>query len=70
MVSNDGSLAMTGALRRGLLLIVVIFVLFYLFTDPHGLASFARDGSSALWSGVQQLFSAVIDFLDALFNQK
>ena len=58
---------MTGALRKGVILLVVVFVLFYLFTDPHGAAGFARDGSSALWDGLRQMFSAIIDFLNALF---
>ncbi|MGH3413344.1 MAG: hypothetical protein ACRDPH_09725 [Marmoricola sp.] len=60
---------MTGAVRKGVVLIVVIFLLFYLFTDPNGLAAFARDGSSALWHGLRQLFSALISFLDALFGK-
>ncbi|WP_310962693.1 hypothetical protein [Nocardioides terrisoli] len=55
---------MTGALRKGLFLLVVIFIGFYLFTDPHGLASFTRAGGGHVWDGLSSLFSAVITFLN------
>lgn len=57
---------MTGALKKGIVLLVVVFVLFYLFTDPHGLAQFARTGGAHLWTGLSNLFSAIITFLNDL----
>lgn len=57
---------MTGALRKGVVLLVVVFVGFYMFTDPNGLAALAKDGGAKLWDALQQLFSAIIAFLDAI----
>lgn len=57
---------MTGTLRKGMVLLVVVFVGFYLFTDPNGLATTAKDASSKGWDGLQQLFEALIAFVDAI----
>lgn len=55
---------MSGALRKGVLLLVVVFIGFYLFTDPHGLAEFTRTGGAHVWEGLSNLFSALKAFLD------
>jgi hypothetical protein len=57
---------MTGALRKGIVLLVVVFVGFYMFTDPNGLAQVVKDGGGNLWDGLQNLFAAMIDFLNAV----
>lgn len=57
---------MTGVMKKGLVLLVLVFVGFYMFTDPHGLAQTTRDGSHALWHALTQLFGAVIDFINAV----
>jgi hypothetical protein len=58
---------MDAALKKGAVLLVLVFVGFYLFTDPSGLATTAKDVSSALWDGLHHLFEALIRFLNALF---
>ncbi len=44
------------------LALVVVFLGFWMFTDPDGLA----DSSGALWGATTQLFSAVIRFFGEL----
>lgn len=53
---------MTGALKKGVFLLLVLFVGFYLFTDPAGLADLVR----SIWEGLTQLFNAMLDFLHAI----
>jgi hypothetical protein len=53
------------ALKKVLPLLLVVFIGFYMFTDPTGLAQNAKDGSAALWDGLTNLFNAVIDFINA-----
>jgi hypothetical protein len=57
---------MTGTLRKGMVLLVVVFIGFYMFTDPNGLAQLAKDGGGHGWDGLQALFTATIDFLNAV----
>lgn len=58
---------MDAALKKGAVLLVLVFVGFYLFTDPSGLAATAKDVSLAAWTGLHHLFAALIRFLNALF---
>lgn len=53
------------ALKKVLPLLLVVFIGFYMFNDPGGLAQNAKDGTAALWDGLTKLFSAVIDFINA-----
>lgn len=57
---------MDGALKKGVVLVVVVFVGFYLFTDPQGLAQVSKNLGTALWHGLTQLFGAIIRFLNAV----
>ena len=57
---------MAGALKKVLPLLLVVFVLYYMFNDPSGLAQNAKDGGAALWDGLTNLFAAVIDFINAV----
>jgi hypothetical protein len=57
---------MTGVLKKGVLALVVVFIGFYMFTDPNGLAQTSKDGAGALWEALTSLFGALIDFLDAI----
>lgn len=59
---------MDAALKKGVLVLVVVFMCFYIFTDPTGAATFAREASSTLWSVLVTLFEAILRFLDALFR--
>jgi hypothetical protein len=57
---------MTGVLKKGVLVLVVVFIGFYMFTDPNGLAQTSKEGAGALWEALTSLFGALIDFLDAI----
>jgi hypothetical protein len=57
---------MTGVLKKGMVALVVVFIGFYMFTEPNGLAQTSKDGAGALWDALTTLFGALIDFLDAI----
>ncbi len=46
--------------------VLVLFLGFWMFTDPQGLADAARSGFGQTWNLAEQLFSAVIRFFGAL----
>jgi hypothetical protein len=52
--------------KKGVLAVVVLFIGFYLFTDPAGLADLATTGGGKAWEITTQLFEATIRFLDEL----
>jgi catechol 2,3-dioxygenase-like lactoylglutathione lyase family enzyme len=56
---------MTGVLKKGMVVLVVVFVGFYMFTDPSGLAQTTKDGGGALWEALSSLFGALIDFINS-----
>ena len=53
-------------MKKVLGVVLVVFLGFWLFTDPHGLATTAKDVGGAGWDGLSQLFSRVIDFIGDL----
>jgi hypothetical protein len=57
---------MTGVLKKGMVLLALVFVGFYMFSDPNGLAQTMKDGAAALWEALESLFGALIDFIDAI----
>ena len=57
---------MAGVLKKGMVVLVVVFIGFYMFTDPNGLAQTTRDGGGALWEALSSLFGALIDFIEAI----
>jgi hypothetical protein len=57
---------MAGALKKGMVLLVVVFVGYYMFSDPNGLAQTTKDGGAALWRALTSLFGALIDFINAI----
>lgn len=57
---------MDGALKKGLALVVVLFVGWLLFTDPTHLADLAKSTGSIIWNGLVSLFEAISRFLDAV----
>jgi hypothetical protein len=61
-------MTMENTLKKGAVLLVLVFVGFYLFTDPHGLATLFKGGGGKLWDGLVQLFKALISFLDTLVH--
>ena len=53
-------------LKKGLVLLVVVFLGFYMFNDPNGLAQNTKDAGAAVWSGLLNVFGGLIDFINAL----
>ena len=51
--------------KKLLLVLVVVFVGFWLFTDPNGLADSATAGAASAWGLMTQLFEALISFVRA-----
>ena len=58
---------MEATLKKGVGLLLLVFIGYYLVTDPNGAAGAAKDLCGAVWDGLQTLFAAMIDFLNALF---
>jgi hypothetical protein len=52
--------------KKAFLAVVVVFLGFWMFTDPGGLADAAKAGASQTWSIAEDLFNAVIRFFGAL----
>lgn len=46
--------------------VLVVFLGFWLFTDPHGLAATGKNVGGAAWVGLSALFTHVIDFIGDL----
>lgn len=56
---------MTGVLKKGMAVLVVVFIGFYMFTDPNGLAQTTKAGAGALWHALTTLFAALIHFINS-----
>ena len=52
--------------KKAFMAVVVVFLGFWMFTDPSGLADAAKSGASQTWNLAEQLFRAVIRFFGAL----
>lgn len=52
--------------KKAILVLVVVFLGFWMFTDPSGLANAAKSGFSQTWNLAEQLFRAFIRFFGAL----
>ena len=52
--------------KKVLLVLLVVFLGFWMFTDPRGLADAASTGGSEVWGLLTQVFDAVIRFVGAL----
>lgn len=46
--------------------VIVVFLGFWMFTDPNGLAATAKSVGSGGWDLATQAFTGVIDFFSAL----
>jgi hypothetical protein len=53
-------------MNKGVLAVVVVFLGFWLFTDPDGLANVSSNVASGGWDWTQQFFSSVIEFVGKL----
>ena len=46
--------------------VVIVFLGFWMFTDPNGLATTSKSTGADVWSLTEQAFTGIIDFLGAL----
>ncbi|MCW2867028.1 MAG: hypothetical protein JWR20_1216 [Marmoricola sp.] len=53
---------MDGVLKKGAVIIVVLFLGFWLVQDPTGFAGSLKGAGSALWDMLEKLFEALISF--------
>jgi len=53
--------------KKLLILAAVVFLGFWMFTDPTGLADIAKGGSAKAWDLTSEFFAATIDFIKTLF---
>ncbi|WP_157209975.1 hypothetical protein [Nocardioides aequoreus] len=58
---------MTAVIKKGVGLVVVLFLLWFLFTDPNGAAGMVREIGTAIWDLLSRLFDALSRFLNGLF---
>ncbi len=52
--------------KKIILVVIVVFLGFWMLTDPNGLADSAQSGGGNLWDVTEDLFSGTIDFFGAL----
>lgn len=52
--------------KKGVLLVVVVFLGFYMFKDPSGLADLSSTALSGGWDLATQFFDATIRFINEL----
>lgn len=52
--------------KKVLLALLIVFVGFWMITDPNGLADAAKTGAQSAWGLMVQLFGALINFFGAL----
>jgi hypothetical protein len=52
--------------KKALLVLVVLFLGFWMFTDPHGLAHATRSSAGETWNLSTSMFSALITFFRSL----
>ena len=59
---------MDGALKKGVGLLVILFLGFWLVQDPNGLANTAQEVGSTIWNVVSTLFESLREFFTSIRN--
>ncbi|NYJ00813.1 hypothetical protein HNR19_001511 [Nocardioides thalensis] len=49
--------------KKLIVVAIVVFLGFWMFTDPSGLADTAKEAGAGGWSLTTQLFTGLIDFI-------
>lgn len=57
---------MTGVLKKGVGTVVVLFLLWFVFTDPNGAGAMVRDIGTSTWDLLMRLFDALSRFLTSV----
>jgi hypothetical protein len=59
---------MDGALKKGVGLLLILFLGFWLVQDPNGLAHSFENAGSAIWDVLSTLFTSLREFFKSLSN--
>jgi hypothetical protein len=57
---------MDGALKKGVGLLVILFLGFWLVQDPNGLANSVQNAGNAIWDVLSTLFSSLREFFQSI----
>ena len=57
---------MDGALKKGVGLLVILFLGFWLVQDPNGLANSVQNAANAIWDVLSTLFSSLREFFQSI----
>ena len=57
---------MDGALKKGVGLLVILFLGFWLVQDPNGLANSVQNAGNAIWDVLSTLFGSLREFLQSI----
>ena len=57
---------MDGVLKKGVVLLVILFLGFWLVKDPNGFAQSAKDTIGTIWDLLMQVFDAIISFIKSI----
>jgi hypothetical protein len=57
---------MDGVLKKGVGLLVILFLGFWLVQDPNGFANSAKEATTGLWDLLVKLFDGVISFFKSI----
>ncbi len=52
--------------KKVIALVVIVFLGFWMFTDPNGLADTSKSAASTGWDLTTDAFTGVIDFVGAM----
>ena len=57
---------MDGVLKKGVGLLVILFLGVWLFQDPNGFATTAKQATTAIWDLLMTLFDSISTFVKSL----
>jgi hypothetical protein len=57
---------MEGVLKKGVGLLLIVFVIFWIFQDPAGAAGATKQSVAAIWDLLVKLFESIIRFIGAI----
>jgi hypothetical protein len=59
---------MAAVMKKGIGLVVVLFLLWFVVTDPAGAGSMVREIGNAIWDVLSQLFASISRFLSTVMG--
>ena len=57
---------MDGVLKKGVGLLVILFLAVWLFQDPTGFGTTAKEAGTAIWDLLMKLFDSITTFVKSL----